>query len=88
MPFYIVNGLPVHINMGRRKAPAPCMATVERNGAPQHCRGISEALCDWPVAGETCDMPICATHAYEVGKNLHYCPKHLAEHRAAVPELF
>lgn len=90
MPFYIVNGLRVHLNLGRnpKKWPKPCMATVEREGVSCRCQGISTLLCDWPVGEATCDMPVCAEHGTEVGKNLHYCPKHLAEHRAAAPELF
>lgn len=37
-----------------------------------------EALCDYPVGeGKTCDLPLCASHAYEVAPNVHYCPGHL-----------
>lgn len=87
MPFYVINGLRVHVKMSGR-APAPCMHRVERQGIEQHCRGISAALCDWEVTdGATCDMPICAEHAAEVGKDRHYCPRHAAEHRAREPEL-
>lgn len=88
MPFYVVNGLRVHLNMGNRKAPAPCKAIVARQGIQCHCQGISVLLCDWPVGDSTCDMPLCNEHGTEAGKNLHYCPKHAAEHRAIFPELF
>lgn len=90
MPFYIVNGMRVHLNLGRnsKKWPKPCMVVVEREGIQCHCQGISGILCDWPVGDSTCDMPLCDSHATEVGRDRHYCPKHLAEHRAAEPELF
>lgn len=42
------------------------------------CAAVSGYLCDFPVAeGRTCDLPLCASHAYEVAPNLHYCPAHL-----------
>ena len=47
--------------------------------AAEKCGGISEILCDYPVSEErTCDLPLCASHAYEVAPNVHYCPGHFA----------
>lgn len=43
------------------------------------CGDVSEYLCDYPVGDErTCDLPFCASHAYEVAPDIHYCPGHLA----------
>lgn len=91
MPFYRVNGTMVHLNLGRarnKKAPAPCVAALELDGKTVRCCGISTALCDWPVDGKTCDAPLCPEHATEVGKDRHYCPRHLELHRQRAPELF
>lgn len=92
MPFYIVNGLPVHIRFsGRGKPPAPCAAQVMRGGQLVACRSISAYLCDWPVTGrKTCDVALCEAHAHEVGRNRHYCPTHHAEgvHQAPQRDLF
>lgn len=89
MPWYVVNDMPVHLNLGRnpKKWPKPCMAPVERDSVKCHCRGISTVLCDWPVGDSTCSMPLCDKHVSQVG-DLDYCPKHTAEHRARSPELF
>jgi len=93
-PFYVVNGMRMHLKLAGppSKWPKPCMAFVERNGIRCHCHGISTLLCDWPVGDATCDMPMCAAHGTEhnakAGDDRHYCPKHMAEHRAANPELF
>lgn len=51
-------------------------------GVMRECRRVLR-----PDVG-TCDAPLCADHATEVGRDRHYCPRHLAEHRAAEPELF
>lgn len=77
MPWYRIDGRAVHFRMAESKAPLHCRAPV--NGKP--CCGMSTALCDWPVGdeGHTCSMPICREHANQVGKDLHYCPKHLKE---------
>lgn len=91
MPFYVVNGCPVHIKLSGKAArnpPAPCVARVERDGHEQRCRGISSFLCDWPVDGGTCDAPLCAEHAHQVGRDRHYCPTHAALHSVREPELF
>lgn len=93
MPWYVVNGTVMHINMGRRKGPAPCVAPVGPDAVPprEHCCGISGYLCDWPVAddaeGLTCSAPLCDAHARQVRRDLHYCPAHHAEHLRAQPQL-
>jgi hypothetical protein len=37
-------------------------------------------LCDWALrgatAGQTCDRPVCRTHARHVGTDTDYCPRH------------
>lgn len=93
MPFYVVNGLVMHLNMGRRKGPAPCIAPAGPGATPprERCCGISAYLCDWPVGepaeGLTCSAPLCEAHAREVGRNRHYCPAHHAEHQSRQPQL-
>ena len=88
MPFYRLNGLMVHINMGRRKAPLPCVARIGLEGRQVQCMGISGFLCDWPVeGGKTCDAPLCDHHANQVGRNRHLCPLHFAQHNATQPQL-
>ena len=43
------------------------------------CDASSGYLCDYPVGEErTCDLPLCASHAYAVAPNINYCPGHLA----------
>lgn len=47
-----------------------------------YCCRQAQYLCDWKVTGNksgTCDKPLCANHAHEVGRNKHLC----AEHRNA-----
>ena len=89
MPWYIVAGNPVHLNLGRRAGPPQCVARVERDGKIAKCCGISGFACDWEYDdGRTCDAPMCAEHANEIGRNKHLCDLHLAQHRAAKPELF
>ena len=78
MPFYIVNGQPMHIKFsGRGKPPAPCVAKVGVGDKQRQCCDISGYLCDWPHSeGGTCDAPLCQAHAAEAGRNRHYCPTH------------
>lgn len=46
--------------------------------AAEKCAASTQYLCDYPVGdGRTCDLPLCASHAYEVAPNVHYCPGHL-----------
>lgn len=40
---------------------------------------ISSVLCDFNVGGVTCDTPLCADHAHEVGPDRHLCPIHAAQ---------
>jgi len=90
MPFYVVNGMVMHLNLGRRKGPAPCVAKVWPGADPPraHCCGISAFLCDWPMGdGLTCDAPLCDAHAREVGRNRHFCPDHHARHLHEQPQL-
>ena len=47
--------------------------------AAEKCAASTGFLCDFPVGdGRTCDLSLCASHAYEVAPNVHYCPGHLA----------
>ena len=44
----------------------------------EKCSDVSGFLCDFPVAeGKTCGIPLCASHAYEIAPNIHYCSAHL-----------
>lgn len=82
MPFYRVNGLMCHINMGRKNAPAPCSAAIELDGKRERCCGISLALCDWETGpGQTCSRPVCAEHQTHIGEDLDLCPEHAARRR-------
>ncbi|MGH6879478.1 hypothetical protein [Hypericibacter sp.] len=73
----------MHIKFDRRgekNKPKPCLAPFELDDKTA-CQRMSAFLCDWPVGnGKTCDEPICATHAFEVGPDRHYCPRHTREH--------
>ena len=84
MPFYRMDfdekPAIVHVNLGRRVAPAPCVAHDEELG--ERCARISVGLCDYP-AGQTlggtpltCDAPICEKHRTRVGPNRDHCPRH------------
>lgn len=95
MPWYVVNGCRVHLKLSGKAAknpPAPCCAATMRSGLRVRCEGISTFLCDWPVdnerAGGTCDAPLCAEHAHQVGPDRHYCHRHFALHAETNPELF
>lgn len=85
MPFYQINGTMVH--MRGTKLPPPCSAKVVLKGSLDAaltcnwCRVPSGYLCDRPVdGGRTCDRALCEAHAFEVGKNRHYCPECRADH--------
>lgn len=78
MPWYrMKDGTPMHLNFGSRgnkRAPLPCMARREDKST---CLVISAYECDWKLGGgKTCDKPICAGHAQQVGPNKHLCPDH------------
>jgi hypothetical protein len=41
------------------------------------CGQPSTLLCDWPIGGgKTCDRPMCASCATEVGPDKHLCAGH------------
>ena len=86
MPFYRVRGCMVHLKLSgpKSKHPRPCVALIPDPRVPDghgrrpsvRCLGISEFLCDWPVQGGTCDAPLCAEHATDIGQGRHLCPTH------------
>jgi hypothetical protein len=80
MPFYRMNGIgTVHIK--GTKLPKPCAAKFGIGDQQQYCMDMSAYLCDGPVGGgRTCDRALCDAHAFEVGKNKHYCPECRADH--------
>lgn len=41
------------------------------------CQAIASKLCDWKIAGGTCDAPMCEEHAHEVGQNRDLCFRHM-----------
>ncbi len=44
------------------------------------CNAVSGFQCDYRAgSGKTCDRHLCATHAHQVGDDVHFCPTHLAE---------
>lgn len=93
MPFYRHKGMVMHLKLSgpKSKHPKPCVARIPAQPGPGtvQCCGISTMLCDWRLSdGQTCDAPLCPDHATEIGPDRHLCPTHLAEHRAAQPELF
>lgn len=89
MPFYRLKTGIVH--MRGTKLPKPCAAKFGIGDQQQYCMEISAFLCDGPTGGgHTCDRALCDAHAFEVGKNRHYCPECRADHidNAAQPGLF
>jgi hypothetical protein len=73
MPWLQVNGMAVHVRMGKqrqRRCSAPC----------EHGMGCSRPgsiQCDYQVAvGKTCDAYVCRAHATSVGPEIDHCPKH------------
>ena len=92
MPFYRINGLMVHLNLGgklRRNPPAPCCVPIELDGQRVRCMAMSGFLCDHESSdGKTCDAPLCPDHAQQVGPDRHLCPRHAAERAEKAPELF
>lgn len=81
MPYYRVGGVLMHIRMTntkKRPAPAPCAARIVLEGKAVRCMAISSLLCDHPLeGGGTCDAPLCAGCAREVGPDQHRCPIHM-----------
>ena len=83
MAWYRIAGNMVHLRFTGKAAknpPAQCRAPITVNDQVVACCGMSGYLCDWDMdEGQTCDMPICEEHAFEVSKDRHYCPKHVAQ---------
>lgn len=53
----------------RRRATPPC--------AIAGCTSTTGFQCDYPVsARKTCDRHLCAIHAFELAREVHYCPEH------------
>lgn len=91
MPFYRIGNAMVHIKLGgKKKRPlAACVARIQIEKRECRCMAISTIQCDWENEdGHTCDAPLCADHAHEIGPDKHLCDMHYAQHRAAQPELF
>lgn len=98
MPFFRVGGCMVHIKLsGKAKSLKPCCVPVTLFGdKPRACMQFGEYLCDGIVGGyntaKTCDAPLCAEHAIEVGPDEHLCPRCAAvrppEPPESQPELF
>ncbi|MEY5100128.1 MAG: hypothetical protein RJA36_2847 [Pseudomonadota bacterium] len=78
MPWYRINGMQVHLKLGGKAAknpPAPCAARTAPDNpiVPQQ-----RYLCDFRLpSGATCDMPLCAEHATQIGPDRHLCPRHV-----------
>lgn len=88
MPFYRVNGTLVHLKLtNTKKRPAPGHCLCDMGPGLSRCLAMATILCDFPVDGTTCDMPLCADHATEVGLDRHYCPRHAGQ-TPNEPELF
>lgn len=81
MPYYRISFGMVH--MRGSKLPDPCGARVLIAGKAQVCMVASDYLCDGPDASgqlSTCDAPLCAAHAHEIGRNRHLCPSCHLQH--------
>lgn len=85
MPWYRMHGAMVHLKLGGKAAknpPAPCcarLATTNPIVPPRRCCAISTFLCDFELPdGKTCDAPLCAEHAKQIGPDRHLCPWHAA----------
>ena len=87
MPTYRMGNGFVHLKMTNTKkhpAPAPCCARMLHEGRTVRCMAISTILCDWKLDdGRTCDAPLCAEHAHDMGKDRHLCDLHFALGAAA-----
>jgi len=65
------NGNPVCRTHRTLKLPLTCL----------WCRDAMIKLCDFPIGrGDTCNAPMCETHAKSIGHNVDLCPTH-AGHR-------
>lgn len=71
--------MPCYIERGKDGGTYFLCGKLGPHCAAEKCAAVSGFLCDFPVAkGRTCDVPLCASHAYEIAPNIHYCPGHLA----------
>jgi hypothetical protein len=83
-PITDVTGRAIGLACGRTSTlPQPCQVP--------DCTNTTSKLCDWPdmEAGRTCDMRLCDAHAFNVAREVDYCPEHAAERarrRALNPE--
>ena len=57
----------------------------------RHCACEAPFLCDWKIEAlgtvNTCNAPICAAHALQVGPDRHLCPAHQVTYTAWLQEL-
>lgn len=87
MPLFRIGGSLVHMRLSGRKDRRPKPCRCDLGPGLGRCLAIATILCDYPVDGGTCSMPVCDDHATEVGQDLHYCPRH-ATSEPPQPELF
>lgn len=65
-----------HINVGGMHA-IVCSRGKPRQPKCHECSAVSGFLCDYRAGkGKTCDRPMCARHAYQVGPDKHHCIEH------------
>ncbi len=90
MPWFRVGGIMVHLKLsGKAKGTKPCCVPVDIYGPRQACQQFGEYLCDWETGeGTTCDKPLCAVHAEQIGPDRHLCPEHAAKRDQRAPGLF
>lgn len=79
MPTYRMwNGF-IHLKLGgklKKNPPKHCVASLIVAAGRVRCNAMASLLCDWPVEGGTCDAPLCADCAVQVGADMHFCPLH------------
>jgi hypothetical protein len=85
MPWYRINGMVLHMRGTKLLAACEQRTTPANPLVPsQRCLAPSSFLCDHKLPnGKTCDAPLCAEHATEVGPDRHYCPRHTSEPKRA-----
>ena len=77
------NWKPAHCYVERMPwgGPAIMCGDLGEYCAADGCMASTDFLCDYPVGdGRTCDLPLCRSHAYQVGDDVHYCPNHFLLH--------
>lgn len=84
MPWVNVAGTWVHVKMTKRRV---LTCKCELGPGAGVCGALAPFLCDFPAGKRTCDAPLCAAHATEVGLDRHYCPRHAGQ-TPPQPELF